>query len=131
MQIPQRVWDQLLDHLKSELPREGVGVLLGSGTAVRYRKLQNVAHDETHFRLSPQEWVSLVHALEQTGERILAIVHSHPASPPEPSAEDMAGFAWPDAYMLIVSFHNPNWPQVRLYRKRGERLERCPVQIMH
>lgn len=123
MQIPKPVWDHILLHLKSELPREGCGALIGSVSAVRYRRLRNLARDEAHFRAEPQEWVTLLHDLEKSGERLLAIVHSHPSSLPVPSREDTDNFWYPDACMLIVSLRNPDRPEARLYAKKGQRFE--------
>ncbi|MFC4768447.1 Mov34/MPN/PAD-1 family protein [Effusibacillus consociatus] len=130
MQIPKNVWEQLIRHFRCELPREGVGVLTGTPAGVHYLKLQNTAQNEAHFRVSPQEWVSLLHALEEGNERLLAIVHSHPSTPAEPSSEDLEGFSYPDAYMLIVSLQHPHAPEAGLYKKTGQRIERCPFEII-
>ncbi|BCJ86004.1 Mov34/MPN/PAD-1 family protein [Effusibacillus dendaii] len=124
MRIGRQVWDELVAHLKRELPGEGVGALLGRGQAVRYHPLQNIAMDQTHFAVSPTEWVSLLHELETTQERLVAIVHSHPSAPPVPSQEDREQFLYPESNLLIVSLQQPDKPVAALYRKIGNRLER-------
>lgn len=129
--IPERLWNEILLHLERELPCEGVGVLVVStqekGDAdFRYIPLKNTADDETHFRVEPAEWVSLLHEIEDSGERVYAIVHSHPAAPPEPSEEDRRSFYYPEVSMLIVSFQNRENPEARLYKQQGRRFEHHP-----
>ncbi|GAX90955.1 Mov34/MPN/PAD-1 family protein [Effusibacillus lacus] len=130
MKIPYEVWECMVSHLAGELPGEGCGVLVGQGSTIRYHALKNLSGDEAHFRVSPQEWVSLLHALERANERLLAVVHSHPSSPPEPSREDREGFLYPDACLLIVSLTNPAMPEARMYTKKGPSFEKRPFEIL-
>jgi proteasome lid subunit RPN8/RPN11 len=130
MQLPQRVWSEVVAHLAAELPREGVGILVESRGSIRFIKLQNTAQDETHFRVSPQEWVSLFHEIEAANEKLIAVVHSHPDAFAIPSQVDIDNFFFPDARMLIVSFRSPGNPEGHLYMKEGQHFRRCPLEII-
>lgn len=134
MMISEEVWQTILEHLKRELPREGVGILAAPvsdcGNAnLRYIPLQNLAADETHFQVDPAEWVSLLHELERKGECLRMIVHSHPAASPALSHEDMHHFHYPDACLLIVSFKRSENPEGRLYKRFGGRFERLSFAV--
>jgi proteasome lid subunit RPN8/RPN11 len=134
MIMSEGVWQTILDHLKRELPREGVGVLSApacdKGYAnLHYIPLHNLAADEAHFRVDPAEWVSLLHELERKGECLRMIVHSHPAASPAISREDMLHFHYPDACLLIVSLRRPENPKGRLYKRLGGGFERLSFAV--
>ncbi len=71
-------------HAEAEFPRESCGLLLEGAAGAEYQACPNAAASpETAFRIDPR-------ALAAAGERLLAVVHSHPPpAPPCPSAADM------------------------------------------
>lgn len=129
LRISTQTWREVIDHLSAALPREGAGALVEREGTLRFVPLQNTVFDEAHFRLHPAEWVSLLYEIERNGERLAAIVHSHPNSPPLPSHQDWEGFHYPDSCLLIVSLANAVRPEAALYQKNGQRFERCPLNI--
>jgi proteasome lid subunit RPN8/RPN11 len=66
--------------------------------------------------MDPGEQIAAMKHMRDHGENLLAIVHSHPASPPVPSTSDIAAIGYPDAYYIIVSLLRKDTPQVRAYR---------------
>ena len=76
--------EQALLHAKDQDPKEAVGLLLNVKGKERYYPCRNLSlTDHQCFILDPEDYVKA----DKTGE-IVAVVHSHPISPPVPSQAD-------------------------------------------
>jgi proteasome lid subunit RPN8/RPN11 len=112
---------QILTHALAHEGTESCGLLSAAGEhPARYYPIGNVATDPaTRFEMEPTQQIAAMRDMREHGENLLAIVHSHPRSPPVPSAVDIAEAAYPHACYLIVSLKNAGAPEMRAYRIAG------------
>jgi proteasome lid subunit RPN8/RPN11 len=65
--------------------------------------------------MDPAEVLAALNDIEAHGWRLGAIVHSHPASPPTPSATDLREAFYPEALLVIVGLA-ASPPSARVWR---------------
>ncbi|MEG3638294.1 M67 family metallopeptidase [Magnetococcus sp. PR-3] len=102
--IPRPIVNQILSHAMRCQPEECVGILSGQGKEIRHwHPMTNALADSRRFLADPSEQIQLFKNLREKGEEVVAIYHSHPTEPAEPSAVDLDQSHYPDALYLIVS----------------------------
>lgn len=107
----------IVDHARREAPRECCGVLIGSGgRAEAIVPMTNIAPGTMLYEIDPVQLLDLeFRTLPASGQEIVAVYHSHPASAAWPSATDIALAQWPDACYLICSLAEPSAPDTRAF----------------
>ncbi len=107
--VPRTLRARIIAHARSESPREACGILGGMGQRVdRAYPLRNVADTpDTRYLADPSGQLAAFDDLERQGRRLLAIYHSHPASPAVPSPTDLSLALYPEARHIIISLAGP------------------------
>ncbi|RJQ43255.1 MAG: M67 family peptidase [Gaiellales bacterium] len=109
-------YQSIIDHARACSPEEACGVLAGAGGEVeRVFLMENAEHSPTFYMMDSREQFEVFDAIERDGLELVAIFHSHPHSPPLPSAQDMELAFYPDALYLIVSLMGEE-PEGRAFR---------------
>jgi proteasome lid subunit RPN8/RPN11 len=104
-------------------PNEACGLLAGptlaaeGGSPTRFLPLPNAAASPYRYLIDPQEQLRAVLDIDDAGEEVWGIVHSHVASPAVPSDTDVGLAGWPDALYLICSLGTET-PVVRAWSIR-------------
>ena len=99
--------DDALVHAKDQDPKEAVGLLLNIRGKQKYYPCQNLAitnHQE--FILNPEDYVKA----DNLGD-IVAVVHSHPSTPPIPSKADRISCEHSKLPWHIVNPKTGEWGQ--------------------
>jgi proteasome lid subunit RPN8/RPN11 len=107
----------VIAHARAAAPEECCGLLLGSGDEiVAARPTRNVsAQPATRFEIDPKGHIDGRRDARAQGLDVAGFYHSHPHSPAEPSAADLADAWYPDHLYLIVSLADAD-ADVRAYR---------------
>jgi [CysO sulfur-carrier protein]-S-L-cysteine hydrolase len=109
--IPSAVAEQMIDHARREVPNEACGLLSGSlerGTASAYHPARNADASPFVYTVHPEDLVRIVFAIEDAGEDLVAIFHSHTHTPAVPSPTDRRQAQYPDAFYVLVTLSDPD-----------------------
>ena len=127
--LPAAMRQEIIDHAHQESPRECCGLISGvKEHARRLYRLTNLAVGNSLYEIDPREIYELeFREMPNHGTEVLAIYHSHPASPAYPSATDLALAFWPEAYYLICSLVDPVAPEIRGFRLAEGRVREATI----
>ena len=114
VRISRSQWDELVAHAREEAPNECCGYMsLHDGAVAQVTRAENIHHAPTRFELDAR---SLLAANELDDEGFgVAVYHSHPRSPAEPSQTDINVAQYPHWTYVIVSLADAE-PRVRAWR---------------
>lgn len=132
MRIAQRLVDEMVAHAREDLPNECCGMIGGVDGEARsvYRARNEFAnpfsfkiHSDDQFRIQAKE-------MPERGEDLLAIYHSHTKSPAYPSQTDLnEAEKWPEPMYVIVSFQDPEAPDVRGFWLRDGKIAEAELVV--
>jgi proteasome lid subunit RPN8/RPN11 len=86
---------------------------------------RNLASSPNRFLIDPKDHLDARRNARARGLEVVGFYHSHPHSPPEPSATDVAEASYPDALYLIMSIQSSP-PEARIFRLQGASLVGVP-----
>ncbi len=107
MKITKGILEKIYEQAEEEAPLEACGYLAGKeGFITSHYKMTNVDKSETHFSLDPKEQFQVAKSVRADGSNLIAVYHSHPASPARPSEEDIRLAHDSSIIYVIVSLEN-------------------------
>ncbi len=123
MKISQTLLDELVGHVIEDPRNEICGIVaveaggsLGATVAVGVHRAANLHASPLRFEIEPMELFRLNGAIEERGQQIGAIYHSHVRSDPYPSQTDINyAKGWPGVEWIIVGLAGGQEPEVRSY----------------
>lgn len=137
--LPAALFARLVAHLRAASPREGVGLLGGTigpdgALAIEFYPGTNADASPTRYTMEPAEVLAAFNGMEAEGLILVAIVHSHPASEPIPSATDLQEAAYPEALVLIVGLGTEPlrarcWRMVPQGDRGGLEMSEVPIAV--
>jgi proteasome lid subunit RPN8/RPN11 len=129
MRISQQIHEELLAHAREDAPNECCGLVGGNdGVAATVYRARNAEASPLRYNLDPQDQFRIMTEMDEKGEELAAIYHSHTASPAYPSQTDINLAAYPDALYLIVSLAEGE-KDLRGYRIEDGEVTEVPLEV--
>ncbi len=135
MRLSRELADELIAHAREDMPNECCGLIAGRGdVATRVLRTTNTEASPFMYVMDPREQMDLMDAIEDAGEDLVAIYHSHTRSAAYPSRTDVELAFFPDPLYVIVSLADRDAPEIRAFRlsrsaPEGEQIAEVPVEI--
>jgi len=132
LQMPMPIHERMIDQARAGAPFEICGILGGKGNCVSaIYSMTNTDASRDHFMMDPREQFSVVKALRSQELEMLAVYHSHPATPARFSDEDLRLALTPGISYVIVSLADPSAPEVRSFRIADKKVGSEELRIIH
>ncbi|MHB9096479.1 MAG: M67 family metallopeptidase [Syntrophales bacterium] len=132
LQLPRSIYERMIAQAREGSPLEVCGILGGTGDVVSaIYPMTNTDASGDHFMMDPREQFATVKALRSRELGMLAVYHSHPATPARPSGEDIRLALMPGISYLIVSLADPVAPEVRSFKIAGGKVGSEELRIVH
>ena len=131
MKISQALVDEMVAHAREDVPNECCGMIGGrDGIAERVVRVENAAASPLRYEMDPQEQYNALKSIEDGGDELLAIYHSHTKSAAYPSQTDVnQAVAWPEQIYVIVSLADPDAADVKAYLLKDLRIADVEISI--
>ncbi len=135
MKLPESLAEQVIAHARAEFPNECCGLIAGHGdVATRVLPTTNAEGTPFMYVMDPREQMELMDAIDDAGEDLVAIYHSHTRSAAYPSKTDVELAFFDQPLYVIVSLQDADTPVIRAFRlarsaPEGEQISEEPVEI--
>ena len=131
VRLPRALADEMIAHARSELPNEACGIFGGTleGELHSFHPALNADASPYRYSVGSDDLLRITLAIDDDGDEVAAIYHSHTMSPARPSRTDMELAFWPEAAYVIVSLASDP-PDIRAWRLlEGKAPEALPLEI--
>ena len=128
LEIPESIFEEILQQAKTEVPIEACGILAGKdGQVLKRYEMTNADQSCDHFMMIPEEQFKVVKNIRSSELEILAIYHSHPETPARPSQEDIRLALTPE---VIVSLQDKNNPVLKGFLIEDSKPKEITIKII-
>lgn len=115
--VPAEIRDEIIAHSRDHTPRECCGIIAGkNGEITTLHRLTNLEPGIDRYLFDDEEFYKVYWEIENRGEELISVYHSHPVSVAYPSKTDVEFAFWPEAVYLICSLEFPDAPAIRGFR---------------
>jgi len=117
MKLPRPLAEEIIAHAIADLPNECCGMISGAGReATKVHRAANSEGSPFMYVMDPLEQLRIMDAIDESGDDLLAIYHSHTRSAAYPSRTDVELAFFPETLYLIVSIADRDAPVIRAFR---------------
>jgi proteasome lid subunit RPN8/RPN11 len=130
VQIPRTLVNQLLHQAQLSPAQEVCGLVGQNSEQCECYPIENVAVDASVlFALNASEQLAAFKTMQEKGQSLFAIYHSHPSSPPIPSSIDVEEANYSEALYLIISLNTKGVLEMRGFYLNGQSTEEVELII--
>jgi len=131
VRIPRQIVDEIVAHSLEDAPNECCGLLGGrDGETRTLHRARNEFESPLRYNVHPLDLLRITTEIEEAGEELAGIYHSHTRSEAYPSQTDVnLAENWPDPLYLICSLAEPEAPSVRAFTIRDRRVEEVELDV--
>ena len=106
LRIDRATYDAIVAHAREDHPDEACGVVAGpegSDRPERFIPMLNAARSPTFYEFDSADLLKLYREMDDRGEELVVIYHSHTATEAYPSRTDIGLASEPGAHYVLVS----------------------------
>lgn len=131
MRISQDLIDSIVAHSREEAPNECCGLIGGNDGAMgSVHRTTNAFASPLRYEIDSMEQYRTMQRIEEDGEKLAGIYHSHTRSEGYPSQTDInLAEGWPDPLYLICSLVDAELPVVRAFAIRDGEVEEVELDV--
>jgi [CysO sulfur-carrier protein]-S-L-cysteine hydrolase len=131
MRIARTLIDEIVAHALEEAPNECCGLVSGDAeAATEVFRARNEMASPLAYNVHPTDLLRITSEIDERGDELAAIYHSHTKSPPDPSQTDInLAENWPDPVYLICSIADQDRPVIRGWHIRDGAVTEEPLEI--
>jgi [CysO sulfur-carrier protein]-S-L-cysteine hydrolase len=131
LRISQQLIDEIVAHSREDAPNECCGLVAGhDGAATAVHRARNEFESPLRYNVHPSDLLRITNEIDEAGEELAAIYHSHTRSEAYPSQTDVNLAAnWPDPIYLICSLLDPDEPVVRGFAIRDGDIKEVGLEV--
>jgi proteasome lid subunit RPN8/RPN11 len=131
MRLQRSLVDEIVAHAREDMPNECCGMVGGlDGEARTVYRAANAEASPLRYSIDASEQFRLMREIEEAGEELAAIYHSHTKSEAYPSQTDVNLAGWPDAVYLIVSLADPDSPDLKGFWIRDGEIAEAELDVV-
>ena len=130
LSLSSELVESLVAHAQAELPNEACALLGGDedrGRVTSLHPARNRLASPYRYDVDPDDLVRIVHDIEARGEALVAIFHSHPATPAVPSPTDLREARYPVVHLVASLAGGP--ADIRAWRIAGGEAAEVPLIV--
>jgi proteasome lid subunit RPN8/RPN11 len=117
VRVPLRVLEDIEAHARLARPNECCGLLLGApDEIVTSMRARNERNSPTRYQIAPEDHFAAIRQARALNLDVIGAYHSHPSSPPNPSATDLLESIPGDFLYVIIGRDQAGSSSTRAWR---------------
>ncbi len=120
VRIKQHLLDKIFQHGEETYNEECCGLLIGKGdlvTEVRRMRNTNSGTPTRRYNIDPLELMKVEDEVDERGDEIIGIYHSHPDHPAKPSQFDL-DHSFPNLSYMVLAVEGGKAKEITSWRRK-------------